>query len=147
MSSRVQTLTFEEGTIKIEELEWLFKLHYAEVGSFQNLAFDPDYKVIEALAASGNVRCFYVKDCGRIVGYSIFTISNDLFHKDKTTATEWVTYIHPTFRGRGYEFIKFVDKHIDADILYRGVKTSSDHGAILKRAGYQLIDMVYGRLK
>jgi hypothetical protein len=140
-------MEFTEEPIYVEEVKHLFKMHHEEVGSFQSLALDPDYDVLAFMQSQGMVRSFVIRVHNQIVGYSIFTITKDLLHKTKVTATEWLTYIHPDFRGRGYEFIKFVDSKLEADIIYRSVKVKKDHGAMLRRAGYEVIDHLYGKLK
>ena len=140
-------MEFALEKLNFDELKELFELHYKEVGSFQGLGFEPNYEAMRLCDSVGMVRYYTVRVDKVLVGYNLFTVMPDMFHKSHKSAGEVALFIHPEYRGEGLKFIKFVDQNLDVDIIYRATKTCFDFGFVLRRAGYALVDNVYGKLK
>ncbi len=132
----------QETTIKIGELEHLFRFHNEESGTL-GLQLDINWGAISFAQLHGLFRSFLIRNHGVPVGYDFFFVSPDILHKTKMAATELAIFIHPAHRGCGPRFIKWVDSRMEADIIYRGTKK----GHSLERFGYTKLNDLYGKVK
>jgi len=133
----------------IEELKPLLMKHWEEIAHYKDIPLDPAYEVYQSIEDKGALRMFTARDDGgRIVGYSVF-FRGSLHYKGFNTFSQDVLFVLPEYRGRlGYRLIRFCDEQLKAEgaqVVYHHVKLQHDFGPLLKRMGYEPIDVIYGR--
>ena len=65
-----------------EDIKELIKLHYDEIAvNKEDIPLDPDWDRYKLLDDKGLIMIITARDEGRLVGYSIFFISNHLHYK------------------------------------------------------------------
>ena len=104
----------EQGHINYDEIEPLYRMHYAEMQA--RLAGDGvkigDYKPnLDSYFASfkrGILLNYIVRCDGKAIGYSNVYVVNDM-HNGELIATEDTIYVHPDHRnGVGRKLVKFI---------------------------------------
>lgn len=124
--------------------------HHKEVSFNKDLPLDPNFEVYVDLELAGTVKFFTAREEGtdKMVGYSAFFVQPDLHNKTLMTAIQDVIFITKEKRGFGSEFISWCDdqlKSLGVNTVYQHVKHSHNHGQMLERKGYELIDLIYGK--
>ena len=131
----------------LEEAKPLLDLHYKELVEFPEIPLDPDFDHYIWMENHRLNRCFVVRDDnGRMVGYSVFTLSPHRHYRSQTVACMDVLFIREDARGCGGHFIKFIDKELKEEgINFLGYSVNAKHNysIILERMGYRLIDLVF----
>lgn len=136
-----------------DELLPLAVAHNAEVGAFPELPFDPDKGFFERADKAGMLRVLTVRDNAdrRLLAYAAYLCMPSMFHQTVVTAHHVALYVKPEARhqGVGSALIKVADdylKRIGVRLVFNHTKDGErDHGVILRRLGYQLVDHVYVR--
>jgi len=126
----------------------LIEKHNLEVAHYQDIPLNIDKNTYEKLEETGIVRCFIARQDGKIIGYSIFTINQNIHYKTSKQALQNAIFIDPKKRGFGMKFIKWCDDELrkdDVQVVYHCVTARHDFGSGLKRLGYELVDFVYGK--
>lgn len=138
----------------IEELKPLFEKHYLEIAHYQDIPLDPDYDQYVKVEGTGCLRVFtareFIDNAEHLVGYCIFFIRPNLHYKSSLQASQDVLFIHPSFRSLGFgaKFLSFCDDELrkeGAQAVYHHVKEAHNFGPLLKKLGYQLVDLIYAR--
>jgi GNAT superfamily N-acetyltransferase len=127
--------------------------HNAEVGAFPELPFDPDRGFFDRAAQAGMLRVLTVRDNAdqRLLAYAVYMLMPSMFHQTVVTAHHVALYVVPEARmqGVGKTLIAVADEYlgkIGVRLVFQHTKDGErDHGIILRRLGYQLIDHVYVR--
>ena len=91
------------------------------------------------------------RDEGKLVGYSIFFITNHLHYKSTVYANNDLLYLHPDYRkgSLGIKFIKASEIYLKnrgvAKILWH-IKFNKDFRILLHRMGYVDEEVIVGKI-
>lgn len=134
----------------IDELVPIIAAHYHEIANFKQVACEPDFSRYEALDKAGFLRVYTARLDGKLVGYSVFSVLNPIHFKRSLQAHEDLLFLDPKMRKGldGYRFIRWCDQELTkegVEVIYHHVKRDHNHGALLERQGYELVDMVWGK--
>lgn len=112
--------------------------HKNEQGMWDAAVIDwPSYI---ALSQSGKCFAFTMHDGERLVGYSIFILSNDLNMKTKMEAHNMAFFIQKEYRGKAtLKFIKYTNSYLKSKQISSILYTLRDErvGKLLERKGYK----------
>ncbi len=149
----------------------MIKLHYKEIARHQDIPLDPDWDKYRALEEADVLRCYTViagehdpnddthdirvaalndERIHPLIGYTFFIIGSNMHYQGSRQAVEDVLYLHPDHRGTstGIRLIKYSDEQLKEDgcqLEHRHVKSDHNHGVLLERLGYDLVDLIYQR--
>lgn len=135
-----------------EDIKELIKLHYDEIAvNKEDIPLDPDWDRYKLLDDKGLIMIITARDEGKLVGYSIFFISNHLHYKSTVYANNDLLYLHPDYR-KGLTGIKLI-KTSEIYLKQRGVakimwhiKFNKDFRILLHRFGYVDEDVIVGKI-
>lgn len=132
------------------ELAPLLTEHASEIPHYKGLDISPDFSTYLNLQAAGALRLFTLRKDGRLVGYSAFIVHPHKHSKQSLQANEDLIFISKQYREGigGYRFIKWCDGELlkeGISIIYRHVSLARDFSSLLKRLGYQEIEVMYAR--
>jgi len=132
------------------ELEPLLAEHYREIAHFQDIPLDPDKEAYAALQQTGHLRCYTVRDRGRLVGYCFFVVKPNIHYRSSRQAHQDVLYVAPAYRrGRtGVTLIRVAETRLRAEgvqVVYHHAKRTNKVGDLLGRLGYELVDEIYAK--
>jgi GNAT superfamily N-acetyltransferase len=122
----------------------LLEKHWREIAHYQDVPLEPDVERYNAMDEAGLLRCFTVRDGGRLVGYSIFFVTPNIHYKSLTLANNDVLFLHPDYRrGRvGWNFIDFLRDRLVGEglrCIYYHVKAAHPAlGRLLKGQGLRV---------
>lgn len=111
-------ITIERFSDTYEELEPLYRKHYAEMR--QRLAstgvvlgeYAPRLDMYNKAGDEGWLLTFVLRQDGKAIGYSNIYVTNDM-HNGEKIAQEDTVYVLPEYRnGNGTRLIKFVHEHL-----------------------------------
>lgn len=124
--------------------------HHEEVSFNKDLPLDPNFEIYIDLEIKGIVQMFTARDeqTSELVGYAVFFNQNSMHNKSLKCAIQDVIFITPERRGFGSEFIAWCDDQLKLsgiNTVYQHVKHSHNHGQMLERQGYELVDLIYGK--
>lgn len=143
-------VTFQKETMKtlFSEAKELLKKHYLEIAHYQDIPLDIDEESYQKIEESGALICFTARDPSGIIGYSIYFLKRNIRYQSSIQAVQDVIFVDPEKRGFGMKFIGWCDdelRELGVQAVYHHVKAKHDFGPGLKRMGYELIDIVYGK--
>lgn len=133
-----------------DEIGPLLQKHYSEIARFQDIPLDPDFNRYALMEQADLSRTFTARWNGELVGYAVFYVGPAIQYKSSIQATEDLMFLRPDLRqGRhGLDFLKWIDAALEAegvDVIYHHVNTDHDYGPILKRMGYETVNVIYGK--
>jgi GNAT superfamily N-acetyltransferase len=136
---------------RIPEAWPLLELHREELATYKHLMIlKPDMDKYRAIDAAGNLLGLGLFNEDKIVGYSIFIITNALHYADLKIAQNDILYIHPDYRGTQWG-IRLIKASEDA-IKERGIKMIMWHGkentsfsSLMPRLGYLVQDIMFSK--
>lgn len=141
------SMTYSEEPFDRKKIEHLFDDH-ANEAAYGREPVLVNIAAFEYASNNGALKTFIARDGEAVVGYNIFVVGPDMFHANKSAATEIGLFMDKKHRGKyGRQFIEWVDSNLNFDILYRGCSAKRDLGPLLIRHGYELVGAVYGRVK
>jgi GNAT superfamily N-acetyltransferase len=132
-----------------QEIMLLLPRHWDEVAPYKDMMWlNPDLDVYLKLQALGKLIVCTARADGALVGYFVVMMSPHLHYKHILVATEDIHYLLPEYRHgwTGVRLMKFSEKMADAAgcrLITGRAKAKSEHGALYKRLGYDLMDEVY----
>ena len=93
---------------------------------------------------------YTVRKDRELIGYGVFFLGPNRHYKQSIQAAQDILFVHPAYRfGRiGYRLIAFCDEQAKAEgaqAIYHHVKAAHDFGPLLKRLGYETVDLIYAR--
>lgn len=137
--------------ILIGEMIPLWVRHHAETVQYVNIPLEPNTIAYQQAAKAGIVRIFTARIDGKLIGYQVFFVMPHLHSRHSLQATQDIIFIDREYRKglTGYKFIKFCSDKLISDgvqVIYQHISAHHDFGPVLKRMGYELVDLVYGRL-
>lgn len=138
----------------IDEALPLLQRHWREVSHYIDIPLDIDRLGYTRLDAAGLLRIYTVRAGlgGKLIGYAAYVVGkNGHYQGSGLQAKQDVIYVEPDVRGAfvGSKLVKFADEMLRAEgvqVVYQHVKLAHRAlGRILERAGYEKIEMIYGR--
>ena len=127
----------------------LMAAHREEVGVLDANVFDPKLETYQKLDAAGVLWCFTARVDGRLVGYSLLTVSPHLHYPLTVWANQDALFMLPKYRGmKAIWFVNWIDAELAADgidFVCRGVTEKNDYSRSLTTLGYEQIERVYMR--
>lgn len=131
----------------LDEIKPLLELHWREIAHYQDIELDPDYEFYRSTPA---VRVFTARDSGILIGYGVFFVSQNKHYRQSKQAVQDILFVHPEYRGTmvGFRLIRFCDKQLKDEgcqVVYHHMKQAHQFGPLLERAGYELVDLIYGK--
>lgn len=133
------------------ELGPIIAAHKDEIAHYQDIPLDPDWESYYAIQGAGALRPFTLRDAaGELQGYAVFFVRPNGHYRSSLQAVQDILYLAPRWRGRmiGFRFIKWCDAQLRVEgvqAVYQHCKASRDLGPLLKRLGYELVDLVYAK--
>ncbi len=132
-----------------DEMLPLMHAHYKEIAPFHDIELNPQKDRYVALCDASVVYLFTARShSGELIGYNSFFVSPHLHHENSLQALQDVIYISPEHRGFGAKFISWCDGYLKSSgvqIVMQCLKATHNHGPMLERQGYKLLDLVYVR--
>lgn len=145
-------MTFQEESIESmwEEALPLFQQHYDSTAFYKDIPLEPDFDKYKYLCELGFIKLYTSRDAStkELIGYSIYFVQSNVHHKSSMQALQDVIFIKPDRRGFGHTFIKWCDeqlKSLGCQAVYTSVKDSCNFGPLLKRQGYEKVEVVYSK--
>lgn len=129
----------------------LFKDHHLEVGNyFEDIDFNPDVETYIHLDEAGKLRVFTVRESsdGPLIGYCIHHVFKHLHFRESKQSVQDALYIVKQHRGKGREFISWVDDQLKSegvDAVYHYVSINHDYSKALIGLGYRKVETTYLR--
>ena len=133
-----------------EEAQPLFAAHWREIAHYPDIPFAPDREMYVQLDESGLLRVFTVRLDGQLAGYNAFFVKPHPHYSGSLQAAQDVLFLHPDCRnaGIGIRFIDWCDGELAAEgvqVVTQHLKAAHNHGPLLERLGYELMDLIYTR--
>ena len=131
----------------LDEIKPLLEMHWREIAHYQDIELAPDW---EFYLSVPSVRVYTVRQDRELIGYGVFFLGPNRHYKHSIQAVQDILFVHPAYRfGRiGYRLIAFCDEQAKAEgaqAIYHHVKAAHDFGPLLKRLGYETVDLIYAR--
>ena len=155
-------LTYQQeflSTITPKERTNLINAHYQEIALNKGkIELDPDWDRYHSLEQAGLFRLFTARTVlakgepyDTLVGYFGVFVMPHMHYKGHEFATNDVIYITPKYRKgfAGIRLIRFAERCLKEDgvsVLQINTKAHQSFAPVLERMGYQLNDLVYGKL-
>jgi hypothetical protein len=136
----------------VEDIKPLLELHYQELTlNKEHIKLDPDWHKYSILAKNKSLVVITARDQGKLVGYSVFFITNHLHYQQNKMANNDVLFLHEDYRKgtTGIKLIKESEKALKdlgiIKILWH-IKFAKDFRKILYRLGYHDEDAIVGKI-
>lgn len=128
----------------------LFRKHYLEISSNQDIELAPDLDLYRELCDRGIMKCFTARDLedNELIGYAFFFVKHNLHYQHSLQAVQDIIFIDKSRRGFGSEFISWCDEQLKAmgvQVVYHHVKAAHNWGPVLERKGYKMIEYIYSK--
>lgn len=132
----------------------LWDQHYAEVGEgrFHEWKIDPNFAVLDRIAANGALHIVAARQAGALVGYHASIIEPLVHYKHVLAAKSDLYWLRPDCRvGRNaVRLFQAVERSCAArgvQMLYDGTKTEegNDHSKLFEFLGYREIEKRYSK--
>lgn len=128
----------------------LFENHHKEISHHKDIPLNPDVIHYDRLEKAGILRVFTARDGLKLAGYSVFVVQSHPHFKEVKQAKQEILFLSPEYRGKhnGIKFIRWCDDELKKEfvnVVYQHVNKDHDFSPILKKIGYELIDLIYGR--
>lgn len=140
--------TIEKLADNLDIINKLSKLHHDEVAPFDDIPLSINWARFIKMEELGILKLFTVREENVLVGYASFIITKGLEYSNTVEASMNNIFIHPAYRGSGTKFISWCEKQVKelgADVIYHHVKAKNDYGVLLKRLGYDIININYAK--
>lgn len=132
-----------------KEIMPLIESHWEEVEWRKDLKPNPDWDKYHAIESNGGLVILTARDEG-LIGYNVFFIHEGLHYQGTKTAVQDLIYIKPEKRGFGKYFIHWCNEklmELEVSQVFYHVKADKNFGdKILVPQGFELVDMVYGKV-
>lgn len=133
-----------------QEILPLLRAHYQEIAHFKDIPLDPDWKLYESAHDSGMLHVYTARKAGLLLGYAVFFVRPNPHYKTSRQAVQDILYLDPSLRSgfNGLRFIRWCDRQLRHDgvqAVYHHVKCANDFGPVLRRMGYQQVDMIFAK--
>lgn len=147
-------LSYQEEKLSdiLEELKPLLIEHWEELANNKDVRpLDPDYPMYLAMNDMDILRIFTVRDDGKLIGYSIWIIANNLHYKTWKYAVSDIYYLDPDVRGTGTSFLFFFKiedwlKSLGVKSITVQDKLNHSHSIFFNKLGYTPIEQHYEKV-
>jgi len=142
------TYTTEELAYSIDELKSLSKLHYKEACPYDDIPLNVNWGRLILLEVNKALKFYAMRKDGDLIGYALFIVADSIEYQGSLQASLNNIFIHPGNRGRGAKFILWCDeqlKDLGVQVVYHHVKSKNDYGLLLKRLGYDIMNIEYSK--
>jgi GNAT superfamily N-acetyltransferase len=132
----------------IEEMKEIFPDHWRELASDPDIELAPRYDLAEKIDAAGSLLLVTLRAGEKLAGYFLATIAPGLHYEKCLTCTTDIFYVLPEYRDgtAGRKLFREAER----ELVSRGVKRwyaasklKNDCGPMLRRFGFEPIDMNY----
>jgi hypothetical protein len=137
--------------IRSEGLD-LLKQHWEEVAPHRDIqVLDPDWAVYETLERFGRLWVLSARDRGRLVGYIVMTLSQNMHYRKLKMATDDIHFLHPDYRRglTGYRMLVLAEKAMAelgvGKCVFR-TKFLLDHGKLFERRKFVKEDIIWTKM-
>lgn len=136
----------------IAEMQPMLELHYDELTLHKEVVkLDPDWQRYADLEHAGKFHLFTARQDGALIGYSAFFLQPHLHYRSLMLAMNDVLFLHPQHRNgmTGIRLIKTSEhgmKVLGANKIVWHAKYSNDLATILARLGYELEEVMVGKI-
>jgi len=142
------TYTIEKLTDNILEVGELAKLHYKEVAPYDDIPLNIDWNRFAMMEKNGILVFYAMREDSKLIGYAMFTVFYPIEYSESFQASLSNIFIHPEKRGRGTRFMTWCDnqlRNLGVQVVYHHVKAKNDYGVLLKRLGYDIMNIEYSK--
>ena len=134
----------------LEEIGPLLVAHWQEVAPYQDIPVKPRIEHYLKVDDLGMLRCFTLRQDGKLIGYAIFFAVESLQSEGVKVAKHEVLYIAPEHRlgMRGMKLVHDCDQELRMEgitIVQHTVRPTCDYSEMLERLGYELTNTEYSR--
>lgn len=141
--------TTEKLKHNLKSIETLSVLHYKEVAPYDDIPLNVNWQELLNLEDMGYLKLYCIStDDNKLVGYASFIVSPSIEYSSSLQASLNNIFIHPNYRGRGGQFISYCDNQLEnlgVQVVYHHVKAKNDYGSLLKRNGYDIMNIEYSK--
>jgi len=140
--------TTEKIEDNIEALSKLSKIHYKEVAPYDDIPLNVNWGILINLCKSEVLKFYGLRHEGELIGYCTFFINYSIEYSSSLQASLSNIFIHPDHRGQGLKFISWCDEQLNnlgVQVVYHHVKAKNDYGKLLKRLGYERMNIEYSK--
>lgn len=130
------------------ELLPLLEAHWREVARYQDIPLDPDIETYAMLEEVGQLRCYTMRENGRLLGYAFYFVRPNLHYRGSLQAMQDVFYMVPEHRGRAAQLLRFSERRLRAlgvQVVHQHAKRINQFVALLKALGYEASDDVLSK--
>lgn len=146
-------VTYQQESVDdlFEEIKPLIEAHYSEVAWRKDkIKLDPDWDAYRRLEAVDALRCYTARDDGKLVGYFICFVQNNLHYRGTREARNDVFYVEPTLRGFhvGTRLIREAEQALRAEgvhVMMLHIKTTHDWTKLAERTGFEIIEKIVAK--
>lgn len=142
------TYTIEKVKDNLEMIDKLSKLHYDEVAPYDDIPLNVNWKKYLRLEECGILKLYIARKDNSVIGYAVFFVMSNIDYQKSLQASLSNIFIHPKHRGRGASFILWCDdqlRELGVQVVYHHVKNKNDYGILLKRLGYERMNIEYSK--
>lgn len=140
--------TIEKFEDNVELIKELSAMHYNEAAPYTDIPLNVNWEKFKALERMGYLKFYVAKEEEKVIGYAIFSVNYSLEYSLSLQATLSNIFIHPDHRGQGGAFISWCDdqlRDLGVQVVYHHVKAKNDYGKLLKRLGYEKMNIDYSK--
>jgi len=141
----------ESWTTAQPDVEKLIAEHWEEIALHKDRQpLDPNWSTYRTLADTGMLVAVTARDEGLLVGYALFFVLQHMHYNSTVWAMNDVLFLKKSHRKgvAGFKLIRAADKAMQERGVSRitwHVKVHHDFGMLLKRLGYEVEEMVWGK--
>jgi len=134
-----------------EEMIPLLKKHWEEIAHFKDIPLNPDVELYYQMEDAGTLRVYTARtEEGKLVGYCVFFLRNNLHYRSSFQALQDVLFIDPDHRGMfGAKFILWCEGQLEYEgvqVVFQHIKVATQKTVeLMKRLGYEPIDIILGK--
>lgn len=145
-------MTVEKVMEAKAEIEALLPHHYDELTLHKEIAkLEPDWNLYRRAEESGSLFFLAVREDGKLVGYAVFFIKQNLHYKGMRTASNDVLFLASEYRqgSTGLKLIKSFERELkqrEVDLILCHAKQGTVLGELLITIGYGVEDIILGKV-
>lgn len=142
------TYTIERMLDHLDELKKLAEEHSKESCPYEDIPLKVNWDVFVKMNEYGVLKFYAAKKEGKLIGYALFNVSHNLEYSTSLQGSLSNIFIHPDHRGTGTRFILWCEKQLKelgVQVVYHHVKAKNDYGVLLKRLGYDIMNIEYAK--
>jgi hypothetical protein len=130
------------------ELLPLLEAHWREVARYQDVPLDPDVEAYAMLEQTGQLRCYTLRENGRLLGYAFYFVRPNLHYRGSVQAMQDVFYMVPEARAHAVRLLRYSERRLRAlgvQVVHQHAKRVNSFNALLSALGYELSDDIHSK--